>query len=454
MSDAAQVVLSSLVRFQRHRDNYLPQVSETDFEDSTSRKLFRVIKQMAETGSPITRDSLMTYFRGDAVASIQLSLLYDNTIPEVDDGSFGSFKSTGVRSRLRLMSEYINKQTRLGTVPTATILAEVQGMMDRIEGNTVMGLIEPSAAVESAIEKLRRWASDEEVPVQFGIPEVDEKLFLNRLEGFVVVAAPPSLGKTTLVSRVLRANVLRGVPSLFFTLEMSAEDIYLKLAQGEVEMQGLELNTRTIRSDADRNRIEKAILRYRDLPLYIYDGIRDFAVMSAISRKMSVTRGVKLTAMDYIQLGQTSNPGDTDVVRVSKGSETLKLLSQADQSKGYPAQTVIALSQYNAEGQNSQSNRGGQIVQQDAASQRRRLTGATMRWSGQVRQDADIIIHLYTEDDIDNPRPKINLFFDKYRHWRRGWEVETVFMKDRQIFVTEQSVIEESIDSKTRLISL
>jgi replicative DNA helicase len=451
-----QVVMSSLVRFTRLREKYLEKLDATDFPDALDRKLFTVVKQLVESSSPVTKESLQSYFRGQTVESLAVTLLYDSAIPEMTDSDFAEFKGAGVRSRLRMMASYIDKQTKLSNVPTSTILAEVQGMVDRLDGNTVMGLIEPEQAVENTINKIRKWAESTDEPVKFGIPEVDARLFLNRLEGFVVMAAPPSLGKTTMLCQMLKANVQRGVPCLFFTLEMSTEDIYLKLAQGEPELRGMEISSSNLQRSEFVERLEKAILKYRTMPLYIYDNIRDINVMVALSRKLSVSRGVRLTALDYIQLAQSGNESDNDVVRVSKVSEKLKLLSRADATKGYPAQTVIGLSQYNAEGQNAQSQaqqaRGGQ----PSVTQRRRLSGVTMRWSGQVRQDADILAHLYTEDDIDNPTPEVNIFFDKYRFWRRGWEVSATFVKDRQQFLTQGLTLnqsEEVYEQQSRMVT-
>jgi len=193
----------------------------------------------------------------------------------------------------------------------------------------------------------------------------------------VVIGGRPGMGKSALVQAMVLSSVLHDAPSLIFSLEMSKEEWCHRMALSHGSIDGNRARRGTLdqsdwmRFDIAENRIGRAPLFIDDTPGLTPEALR------ARARRTHARHGLKLIAVDYLQLMGSSNPRDSSEERVSEASRGLKALAK---ELGVP---VIAVAQLNREVE----RRGGD----------KRPTIADLRQSGQIEQDADVIAFVYRE---------------------------------------------------------
>jgi replicative DNA helicase len=215
---------------------------------------------------------------------------------------------------------------------------------------------------------------------------VDLDVLIDGLGGgdFVVIAGRPSMGKTTLATDIAQnVAVKHGLPVLFFSLEMSAEQLTQRMvgAIGHIDQKRMRDGSLT---SLEWEALPKAIELLHNAPLEIQDqGVETVSQLRAVARRVSRrVRGLGLIVVDYLQLMQggggegkpSAENRATEVAQISRG---LKLLAK---ELNCP---VIALSQLNR----------GVEQRQD-----KRPMMSDLRESGAIEQDADVIMFVYRDE--------------------------------------------------------
>lgn len=207
--------------------------------------------------------------------------------------------------------------------------------------------------------------------IKSGFAVVDEILDPLQPGDFVLVAATPSVGKTTFVANMMiKVAEEQKVPVLFYSLEMRRESIVRKFMSilASVSLRKIEKNARW--SASEERRVRDSIGRISDLNIKVDDNERitpfDFATRtrSAISEF-----GAGLVVIDYLQL--MCVPGaENATAEVGEISKSLKSLAK---ETGIP---IVALSQLNRQAANTPPQL------------------SHLRQSGQLEQDADVVLLL------------------------------------------------------------
>ncbi len=201
----------------------------------------------------------------------------------------------------------------------------------------------------------------------------------------IVVAARPSMGKTAFCLDVARhAAVVENIPVALFSLEMSKEQIALRLLCAEAQVDGSLLRKGMLR-DSDFPRLTTAAGVLSESPIFVDDtpGISALE-MRAKARRLKAERNVGLIIVDYLQLMRgRQGPERSREQEISEISRSLKALAK---ELGVP---VMALSQLNRRVE----ERGDKIPQL-----------SDLRESGAIEQDADLILFIY-RDEVYNKSP-------------------------------------------------
>lgn len=198
----------------------------------------------------------------------------------------------------------------------------------------------------------------------------------------IILAARPSMGKTTFALNIGSYTAVElKVPSIFFSLEMSKEQLALKLLCSEAGVDNQRIRTGTLKDD-DWPRLSHALGRLSDAMFFIDDspGITALEIR-AKTRRIKAEYGLGLIVIDYLQLMQSRSRSENRQQEVSEISRSLKALAR---ELNVP---VIALSQLS------------RAVEQRAD---KRPGLSDLRESGSLEQDADIVGFLY-RDDYYNP---------------------------------------------------
>ena len=207
----------------------------------------------------------------------------------------------------------------------------------------------------------------------------------------VILAARPSVGKTTIAMQIAQAASADNNKTLVFSLEMTKKELVQRLLQSTGLVSQYELVTHDINWD----NYEKALGMVVNSNLIINDdayNIHDIRHKIITSVKM---QGVKMVLIDYLQLMKGANP------MLSKNDQVGELTSVLKQTAKQCNIPIIVLSQLSRE--NVRENRSPQLYD--------------LRDSGCIEQDADIVVMLERSKDdmgaiIDN---KIDMWIRKNR---------------------------------------
>ncbi|MDR0368760.1 MAG: replicative DNA helicase, partial [Bacteroidales bacterium] len=194
----------------------------------------------------------------------------------------------------------------------------------------------------------------------------------------VILAARPGMGKTAFVLSMARNMAVdQRIPVAFFSLEMSAADLIMRLVSAETGIKNEKLKRAELTNSEFADLVER-ISSLTDAPLIIDDtpGLSVFE-LRAKCRRMKQQYGIECVVIDYLQLmsGGKENKGNREQ-EISTISRSLKTLSK---ELNIP---VIALSQLNRS-----------VESRSLSSKRPQLSD--LRESGAIEQDADMVLFIY-----------------------------------------------------------
>lgn len=216
-------------------------------------------------------------------------------------------------------------------------------------------------------------------PIPTGFSRLDE-LLGNGLQrsDMVVVAARPSLGKSTLAFNISQHAAQQGARVGIFSLEMSAEQIAIRMLAGEANVDSHRLRIGFV-SETEERRVHDAIGILSELPIYIDETpIQGVVEMRGKARRLQTERGLDLVIVDYLQLMTSGNTrNDNRVQEMGEFSRSLKGLAR---DLDIP---VLACSQLSRAPEQRPSHRP--IL-------------SDLRESGSIEQDADVVAFIYRED--------------------------------------------------------
>jgi replicative DNA helicase len=234
----------------------------------------------------------------------------------------------------------------------------------------------------------------------------------------IILAARPSMGKTTFALNMAENAAVRlKIPVAIFSLEMSREQLALKMLCAEAGVDNQRIRTGNL-SEEDWPKLSHALGRLSEAKIFIDDSPNISAwEIRAKARRIKAEHGLGLVIIDYLQLMQSRYRSENRQQEVSEISRSLKALARELSTP------VVALSQLS------------RAVEQRPG---KKPSLADLRESGSLEQDADLVCFLYREDYYDPDTDKKNiteLIVAKHRNGPTG-KVEFFFQKEYSKFVS------------------
>jgi replicative DNA helicase len=194
----------------------------------------------------------------------------------------------------------------------------------------------------------------------------------------IIIAARPSMGKTAFALNIAcNAAINSGVPTIVFSLEMSKEQLVMRLISTEARLNPYRLQ-HGYTSPEDWEKLENVRGRLSGAPIFI-DDASDTTVMKlrAKARRLKAEKKAGLIIVDYLQLMKPPRRTERRDLEIAEISRSLKGLAK---DLDIP---VVALSQLNRQLENREDKRP-------------RL--ADLRESGSLEQDADVVIFIHRDE--------------------------------------------------------
>lgn len=253
--------------------------------------------------------------------------------------------------------------------------------------------------------------------VPTGFPDLDFKLAGFQKSDLIILAARPSMGKTSLALDIARQTAIsHGTPVGIFSLEMSSQQLVDRMLAAQSNVDAWKMRTGKLSRQDDFELIREGLDKLSRAPIYIDDQPGNSIIkMRSIARRLKSEKGLGLIVVDYLQLMvPTTTKSDNVVQQVTEISHSLKNLAR---ELDVP---VLALSQLSR----AVESRGG----------RPRLSD--LRDSGSIEQDADVVMFIHREDKYKDEAERTNIaeiLIEKHRNGETG-RVELFFNDKKATF--------------------
>lgn len=255
--------------------------------------------------------------------------------------------------------------------------------------------------------------------VPTGLKSMDKILSGLQKENLVILAARPSVGKSSLAINIAQyAATVHKTGVAIFSLEMGRESIVDRMISAQGDIDNWRITTGNLEAE-DFEKYSMAAGELSEAPIFIDDTPGVSALeMRTKARRLILDNDIGLIVVDYLQLMRGRNL-DSRVQEVSEMSLALKNLARELKVP------VLALSQLS------------RAVEQRGGDKRPQLSD--LRDSGSIEQDADVVMFLYRPDEED--RENYILIVAKHRNGATG-EIPLYFKGDRTRFFETEHVRE------------
>jgi replicative DNA helicase len=202
----------------------------------------------------------------------------------------------------------------------------------------------------------------------------------------IVVAARPGLGKSTVALDFARAaSIKNGLTSVIFSLEMTRNEITMRLLSAEARVGLHHMRTGSL-GDDDWTKLARKMSEVASAPLFIDDSPNmTMMEIRAKCRRLKQRHDLKLVVVDYLQLMSSGKRVESRQQEVAEFSRALKLLAKELEVP------VVALSQLNR-GPEQRTDKKPML--------------SDLRESGSIEQDSDLVMLLHREDAYERESPR------------------------------------------------
>ncbi len=387
--EAEEALLGSALLSRDASSRLMEEIKSNDFYSPTNQTIFEAMKELFDSGKPIDTVTVSEVVFKDkknttSLKTSSIARLVDN-VPS----------SANFERYIEIVQEQSNRRKLLKASSRIELLAyatdkDIHNVMDEAEQSIFSasddaigeGLIGVSDVLDGAIERIEEIENQgtglSGLATHFA--DLDSTLAGLQDGNLVVIAARPSMGKTSLAINIATNVSKEKKVTAFFSLEMTKEELVQRVLFSEAKVTSGDARKGQLGPEK-WSRVVEAASKVNNIPLYFDDAsVITVTDIRAKSRRLKASKGLDLIVVDYLQLMQGLS-GDNRQQEIAEISRNLKNLARELKVP------ILALSQLNraAEAREDKRPRLGDL-----------------RESGAIEQDADIVMMLY-RDDYYNP---------------------------------------------------
>jgi replicative DNA helicase len=423
--EAEKALLGSIMLKPDGLGNLMDFVVPDSFYAEKHRIIFRSMLDLYSKSEPIDVLSLSSRLKEKkAIASVGGASYLTELVNGVPSASNAEYYAELVRKKklLRSLIEASEHIAELGYKEDGDIESVIDSAEKKIFGLANFSSRQKFVSIKDTLgeawERLDRLhkSKDEIRGVRTGFADLDTKLAGLQNSDLIILAARPSMGKTSLALDIARQAACKHNVSVgIFSLEMSTQQLVDRMLAAESRVDSWKLRTGRLSTDLEFSLIRDSLDRLAKAPIYIDDDPSNNIIrMRSVARRLKAEQGLGLIVVDYLQLMVPRANVDSLVQQVTEISRSLKGLAR---ELDVP---VLALSQLNR----SVEKRGDEPRLSD------------LRDSGSIEQDADVVLFIHRDDKYSKEADKTNvakIIIAKHRNGPTG-AFELFFDADKVSF--------------------
>lgn len=396
--EAEQAVLGGLMIANRQFDAVSDLVSDLDFYRREHQLIFSVMMKLADTGHPLDVVTLSERLNNinkleEAGGLAYLGELARNTPSAANIRAYAQIVSAKATTRRLIAAAQEIAETGFNPEgrDTNQLIDEAERRIMQINETRPKegGPQEMNPILQKTVDKIEElFNSDSDITgLSSGFADLDAMTSGFQKSDLIIIAARPSMGKTSLAMNLVEHAVLHSTkPCVVFSMEMPADALMMRMLSSVGRIDQTRLRSGKLLEE-DWPKLSAAVTQLKDKPLFIDDtAALSPAELRSRTRRIAKEHGEPAMIMvDYLQLMQLGGrSGENRTAEISEISRSLKALAKEFDCP------VIALSQLNR----SLEQRPN-----------KRPVNSDLRESGAIEQDADLIAFIYRDEVYNEDSP-------------------------------------------------
>lgn len=389
--EAERSVLSSILLNDENLSLVIDLLEPIDFYSQQHQELYQSIVDLAKTGKRIDLLTLQNHLESkqklDFIGGLTYLLELQEDIPSI--GLIAQHAS--IIKEKRILRDLITSAANIITSCYDSKQSDIDNILDSAEKNVFQISTKRSAPsfvqldvwLKKTFQHLANVKGLREgvTGAPTGFTKFDEMTSGMQKGDLLILAARPSMGKTILAMNIAANAAKAGFAVGVFSLEMSAEQLVLRMLSSESKIPQQRIRNALI-SDEEWVDLTNTAAKLAEIPIYI-DDTPSISIMElrAKARKLKAKSDIKLLVIDYLQLLHGNGKHENRTQEISEISRSLKALAK---ELDVP---ILALSQ---------------LSRQLESRMDKRPLLSDLRESGAIEQDGDVIFFIY-RDSVYNP---------------------------------------------------
>ena len=394
-TEAEQAVLGGIMLSNQHWDGIAERVIAEDFYTFAHKAIFQTMEELMRNQTPIDLITLDQALKAKGISDSVGSFAYLADLSNNTPNAINILAYAEIVREKAILRELIAVGNRIAENSYSPKGKDIKMVLDEAErevfaiaekrSSSTEGPQNVLSVLESTIARIETLGKLENhngvTGVTTGFVELDKKTAGLQPSDLIIVAARPSMGKTTFAMNLCEnAAMASDKPVLVFSLEMPAEQIMMRMIASLARVDQTKIRTGQNLEEAEWSKIASVFGMFKQKNnLYIDDssGLTPTELRSRARRVYRENGGLSMIMVDYLQLMRAPAFSDNRTLEIAEISRSLKALAKELEVP------VIALSQLN------------RTLEQRAD---KRPVNSDLRESGSIEQDADLIMFIYRDE--------------------------------------------------------
>ena len=394
-TEAEQAVLGGIMLSNQHWDGIAERVIAEDFYTFAHKAIFQTMEELMRNQTPIDLITLDQALKAKGISDSVGGFAYLADLSNNTPNAINILAYAEIVREKAILRELIAVGNRIAENSYSPKGKDIKMVLDEAErevfaiaekrSSSTEGPQNVLSVLESTIARIETLGKLENhngvTGVTTGFVDLDKKTAGLQPSDLIIVAARPSMGKTTFAMNLCEnAAMASDKPVLVFSLEMPAEQIMMRMIASLARVDQTKIRTGQNLEEAEWSKIASVFGMFKQKNnLYIDDssGLTPTELRSRARREYRENGGLSMIMVDYLQLMRAPAFSDNRTLEIAEISRSLKALAKELEVP------VIALSQLN------------RTLEQRAD---KRPVNSDLRESGSIEQDADLIMFIYRDE--------------------------------------------------------